>query len=301
MSSRISLIIPTLNAEGEIGSLLERLSNQTHPIDELVVVDSSSDDGTVDEVRSFAVGHPAVELHVISRADFDHGLTRDRALREWTTGGFVLFMTQDAVPADDRYVENLLRPFSDSNVGVVSGRQLPKEGAREFERLVREYNYPAESFLRGKSDLPTYGIKTFYISDVCSAYRRDAYLECGGFCQTMMSEDMYMAAKLVAANYLVAYAADACVYHSHNFTPREQYERNYAVGCFLEEHKDVLMGASEVGEGKKLVSHVAGELLHEGHVGELVAFGVDCCARWFGNRAGRREGRKKVLGMGRSY
>lgn len=294
MPSAVSLIIPTLNAASEIGPLLEKLESQGRHVDELIVVDSSSDDGTADTVRKFAGSHSNVDLQLIARKDFDHGVTRDQALRTLTTGEFVLFMTQDAVPGDEHYVENILKPFDDPRVGVVSGRQLPKADARLFEQLVRKFNYPEASFTRGKEDLGTYGIKTFYTSDVCSAYRRSAYLEVGGFCRTMMSEDMYLAARLVAAGYLVAYAADARVYHSHNLTPKQQYRRNYAVGRFLEEHKNVLMGASEIGEGKKLAANVAGELLRGGHVGELCAFGVDCVARFAGNRAGRRDARNEI-------
>ena len=289
----ISLVIPTLNAEPEIESLLEKLSTQSISIDELVVVDSASDDRTAEIVSAFAESHPNVSLRVIERKDFNHGKTRDRALREWTTGEFVLFMTQDAVPADEDYVDDILKPFDDPAVGVVSGRQLPKADARLLERLVRGFNYPEHSFTRGKDDLSRYGVKTFFTSDVCSAYRRSAYLEVGGFCRTMMSEDMYLAARLVAAGYLVAYAADACVYHSHNLTLKQQYERNYAVGRFLEEHADALMGVSEIGEGKNLVMNVGQQLLKSGHVGELCYFGADCVARLLGNRAGRRDARNE--------
>ena len=289
MSSRVSLIIPTLDAGNEILSLLQRLDRQTREIDELVVVDSSSKDCTEKIVRDYSATHRYVRFEKIPRGEFDHGLTRDRALREWTTGDFVLFMTQDAVPADDSYIEKILEPFSDPRVAVASGRQLPKADARPFERKVREFNYPKSSFVRGKSDLAQYGIKTFYTTDVCSAYRRSAYLECGGFCRTMMSEDMYMAAKFVEADYLVAYASDAKVYHSHNLTPGQQYRRNFMVGQFLEAHKDILMGANEIGEGKKLVKEVAHELLREGHPVEFVSFGIDCAARFLGNRAGRRD------------
>lgn len=292
MNGRASLIIPTLNAGNVIKPLLEKLEQQSKAIDEIVVVDSSSDDNTAHSVEAYASGYSNITLHTIARRYFNHGLTRDMALRKWTTGDYVLFMTQDALPANERYVENILRPFTNPKVGVVSGRQLPKADARLFEQKVRNFNYPDKSFTRGKADLAAHGIKTFYTSDVCSAYRRSAYLEVGGFPQTMMSEDMYLAAKLVAADYLVAYEADACVYHSHNLTPKQQYARNYAVGRFLEEHKDALMGASEIGEGKKLAVNVAGNLLKGGHIGELCAFGVDCVARLAGNRAGRRDARK---------
>lgn len=291
---RISLVIPTLDAEDCIESLLCKLLSQTRVPDEIVVVDSSSMDRTADIVRNLSQVNPCIELKVIDRKDFDHGGTRDDAFRKWTTGDFVLFMTQDAIPADDEYIERLLEPFKNPRIAVVSGRQLPKSDARPFERLVRQFNYPEISFARGKEDIKTYGIKTFYTTDVCSAYRRTAFLECGGFPRPCnMSEDMYMAAKLVAAGYLVAYAADACVYHSHNLTPSQQYSRNYAIGVFLEQNNDILMGASEVGEGTKLVKSVSSELVRSRQFGELFAFGLDCAARLLGNRAGRHDARKE--------
>lgn len=295
MNAKISLIIPTLNAGAAIVSLLEKLDEQSHPLDEIVVVDSASEDDTFENVKRYSKTHSRVSLHAIEREDFRHGGTRDVALREWTTGDFVLFMTQDAFPADNRYIDNLLKPFDDPKVSASSGRQLPKADARPFEQLVRKFNYPGKSFVRGLTDLPVYGIKTFYMSDVCSAYRRSAYLECGGFDRNLMiNEDMYMAAKFVSAGYLVAYEADAQVYHSHNLSPKQQYARNYAVGRFLEEYKDILMGASEIGEGKKLVGSVASELLRGGHIGELCAFGIDCFARIVGNRAGRKDARRDM-------
>lgn len=110
-----------------------------------------------------------------------------------------------------------------------------------------------------------------------------------------MSEDMLMAAKALNAGYSVAYAANARVYHSHNFTPADQYRRNYAIGRFLEANRQIVSCASEVGEGGRLVKSVSRQLLHEGNIREFAAFGFDCCARLLGNRAGRRAARKEGL------
>jgi rhamnosyltransferase len=75
--------------------------------------------------------------------------------------------------------------------------------------------------------------------------------------------------------------------------PSQQYSRNYAIGVFLEKNKDILMGASEVGEGAKLVKSVSSELVRSRKFGELFAFGLDCAARLLGNRAGRHDARKE--------
>lgn len=287
----ISVIIPTLNAEHDIEGLLTVLGRQSIQPIETLVVDSASEDRTIELIQK----HKGVRLLQIDRQDFNHGGTRDLALRE-SRGDFVCFLTQDALPVSDDYLELLVAPMvDDSEIALVSGRQLPKADARRFELLVRGFNYPDSSSVRSKRDLKKYGIKTFFASDTCSAYRRTAYLECGGFEHVNTNEDMLMAAKFIASGMKVAYEPRAEVYHSHNLTPSQQFARNRAVGFFLESHADDLMHISETGEGGRLVKSVSLQLLREGNFGEFVAFGVDCCARLLGNRAGRRTARKERL------
>lgn len=285
----ISVIIPTLNAEREIEALLTALDRQSIQPNEILIVDSASDDRTVELVQK----HKRVRLLEIDRKNFNHGATRDMALRE-SSGDFVCFLTQDAVPASNDYLKRLVTPMvDDSDIALVSGRQLPKADARRFERLVRGFNYPDSPSVRSKCDLEKLGIKTFFASDACSAYRRTTYLECGGFDHVNTNEDMLMAAKFIASGMKVAYEPHAEVYHSHNLTPSQQFARNRAVGFFLETHADDLMHASEIGEGGRLVKAVSFQLLREGNLVEFIAFGVDCCARLLGNRAGRRAARKE--------
>lgn len=285
----ISVIIPTLNAEHEIEALLIALERQSIRPNEILVVDSASEDKTIELVQK----HKIVRLLEIDRQDFNHGTTRDMALNE-SSGDFVCFLTQDAVPVSDDYLKRLVAPMvEDSNVALVSGRQLPKANARRFEQLVRDFNYPDTPSVRSKGDLEKFGIKTFFASDTCSAYRRTAYLECGGFDHVNTNEDMLMAAKFIASGMKVAYEPRAEVYHSHNLTPSQQFARNRAVGFFLETHADDLMQASEIGEGGRLAKAVSSQLLREGNLVEFIAFGVDCCARLLGNRAGRRAAKKE--------
>ena len=139
----ISVIIPTLNAEHEIDGLLIALEHQSiQPVD-ILIVDSASEDKTIELVRQ----HKRVRLLKIDRQDFNHGTTRDMALRE-SRGDFVCFLTQDAVPVSDDYLERLVAPMvDDSDIALVSGRQLPKADARRFEQLVRGFNYPDWPFV----------------------------------------------------------------------------------------------------------------------------------------------------------
>ena len=288
---KISVIIPTLNAEKELPSLLEALSAQTLPPDEILVVDSESDDGTARIAEDAGKGAFAGRLRVIpvSRKEFDHGKTRDRALRA-SQGDTVVFLTQDAVPADEHFLENLIRPLSAEKVAVVTGRQLPKADATPMEKLIRTFNYPAASHIRSEADVEKMGIKAFFCSDVCAAYNRQAYEALGGFDFPLKTnEDMFFAARAIRNGYRVAYAADAQVLHSHNFSLKEQYSRNRIQGYEIERHRALLGNVSKTSEGIRMVKFVSGGLLKQGRVLSFARFGMDCIARLSGSRAGRRQ------------
>lgn len=284
----ISVIIPTLNAERDLAGLIEKIRAQRVPEPvEIIVVDSESADRTIEIARE-----AGARVIPVARKEFDHGGTRDMALRE-SAGDIVVFLTQDAVPANIYFLENLIRPLEDERVAVVTGRQLPKSDAFPMEKLVREFNYPSESHIRSEEDVERMGIKAFFCSDVCAAYNRKIYLEIGGFEHPLKTnEDMFYAAEAIRKGYRVAYAADALVFHSHNFTPKEQYARNRIQGFEIERHRPLLGEVSQESEGMKLVNYVSSGLLRQGQVKAFFQFGVDCCARLLGNRAGRQEYRK---------
>lgn len=229
--STISVVIPTLDAEDGISGLLDSLAEQTRPADEVFVVDASLDNRT----REMAVSHPGVRVIDIRHDDFSRGLARSRALRE-TTGEYVAFLAPGAVPVNDRYLENLAAPLdADPQVALVSGRQLPRSDAQRFESLVREFACPSGSSARAVEDLPLRGDGTCFVSDVCSCYRRDAYLEVEGFDEATANDGMTMAARLLRSGYRVAYAPDAEVARSCDVMSDERFRRDRVVDAFLAE------------------------------------------------------------------
>ena len=289
-AATVSVIVPTLNAGKTLAELLSALMNQDYPIEDILVVDSSSDDETV----SICLEYEGVQVISIPQETFDHGRTRDMALRQ-SESDLVVFLTQDAVPADDTFVSKLIAPLSDCSIAVSVGRQLPNRYATRTEALVRNYNYPAVSSIRSAEDIPRLGIKAFFSSDSCAAYRRDVYLRLGGFDFPVKSnEDMLFAAKALRNGYCVAYTADARVYHSHDFSFREQYARNYLQGYEIERHKALLGEVSLNTEGIQLVKTVSKSLLKEKKVGAFICFGLDCAARWLGNRNGKKAYRREA-------
>ena len=288
--AKVSAIIPTLNAASEIGALLNALWSQTCAPYEVLVADSASTDGTAERARQ----HGARVMH-IPRNDYDHGGTRDKALQA-SHGEFVLFLTQDAIPADERYIERLLLPFADARVAAVSGRQRPRPDARAYVRAVQAYRYPAECRAWGSEDRAALGIRAFHLSDVCSAYRRSAYEAVGGFAHPILTnEDMLIASAFLQAGYRLAYQGDAVVLHSHNLTLAQEYRRNMLVGRFLERYR-AETSAGEAREGMHMAKAVLSQLFREGHALECAAFAMNCGARLLGCRAGRRKEAKERRG-----
>lgn len=288
-----TVIIPTLNASESLGELIGAVQSQSLPPEEIIVVDSQSDDGTA----ALAAAMPGVRLISVRREAFDHGGTRDMAIRASETP-FVVMLTQDALPADGHWAAALLEPFADSRVGAVCGRQIPRRDARAFEKAVRAFRYAGQSAEWGMEDLPRLGVRAYLLADVCAAYRREAYDAVGGFEHPIMTnEDMLIAADLLNAGYRLAYSADAKVWHSHNHTLRQEYARNRLIGEFLARYGDrFAAGAGETGEGLRLVRQVSLELVRGGKPLELIPFWMNCGARLLGNRAGRRRGRGRADG-----
>lgn len=173
------------------------------------------------------------------------------------------------------------------------GVRFARPDARPAERLVREFNYPEQSHIRDASDIERLGIKAFFASDVCAAYRRSAYLAVGGFEHPIdTNEDMLIAAAFLHAGYKIAYEASAEVVHSHNFTLKQQYKRNYLMGKEIQKHAASLGGAKVAGEGMALVKYVIQGLAKGCHFCEIIRFCFDCAARLLGNRAGASDGAK---------
>ena len=167
----------------------------------------------------------------------------------------MVYLTQDAILASEGALENILQPFADDQIVAVCGRQLPRKNATRIEAHARLFNYGDQSFVRSIEDVKDYALKTAFISNSFAAYRISALKEVGGFPDNVIfGEDMYVAAKMLKAGYKIAYAADACVYHSHDYTLLQEFRRYFDMGVFHAREpwiRDEFGGAE--GEGLKFV------------------------------------------------
>ncbi|MES0337120.1 MAG: glycosyltransferase [Candidatus Magnetobacterium sp. LHC-1] len=283
----VSVIIPTLNAENLISPLVERLRTQKANVLEIIVIDSSSADSTVATATSLGC-----ETIVVPVEEFNHGLTRNLAAGV-ARGEALVFMTQDAMPSDDMVLPHLLTPLEDNAVAASYARQVCGKDARPLERFCRQFNYPPAvtdgTFqLKDSGAVAHLGIKTFFFSNVCSAIKRDVFLEMGGFVKTLMNEDMVFAAKLIRSGYKVAYQPQAVVIHCHNYSVMEQLRRHFDIGVSLRDNA-LLSYASPQGEGKRFLKTGALHLLKEEGVYYLGYFFIDTLFRYAGYSLGTRH------------
>jgi rhamnosyltransferase len=223
---KLSVIIPTYNAKEELSQLLLRLEEQTISF-ELIIIDSSSTDGTTELAYSCAD-----KVIIIEQKDFDHGKTRTLAAKE-ASGDILLFLTQDALPVKKTTLETLIHTLEDPSIGAVYGRQLPKKESSLFGSHLRYFNYPETSYVRYYEDRIYYGIKTAFLSDSFAAYRKEALKTIGWFKDGLIvGEDMYAGANLLQHGYAIAYCTEAEVYHAHNYTPIQEFQRYFDIGVF---------------------------------------------------------------------
>ncbi len=224
----ITIIVPTYNASKYLPSLLARLESQTVRDYELMIVDSSSNDDTVDIAQS----HRA-NVVTISQSEFDHGGTRTLAAME-AKGDILIYLTQDALPYNEYAIENIIKPFTDDRkIGAAFGRQLPYPRASAFAEHLRLFNYPDASYTRVLDDKKKYGIKTAFLSNSFAAYRKSALKEIGYFKSGLQfGEDACAGAKILLKGYKIAYIAEAMVLHSHNYTAWQDFRRYFDMGMF---------------------------------------------------------------------
>ena len=298
---RVACIIPTYNGRADLARLVASLKMQTAAHD-LIIVDSSSSDGTDEVGRASATSFLSID-----QRDFDHGGTRQMAFERLSDHEIVVFLTQDAILATPDALAVLLENFDDPDVGAVCARQLPHVDADPFASHARWFNYPAQSRVAEKASIPRFGLKSAFMSNSFAAYRRTALEAVGGFPKkTIFAEDMHVAARMILAGWKIIYDGAATCRHSHNYTVAEEFRRYFDIGTFHSREpwiQERLGGAG--GEGRK---YVLSELKFLG-LGAAHLWPVSLArsaAKLLGYRLGRSEAHipvslKKKLSMHRRF
>jgi rhamnosyltransferase len=255
-----------------------------------LVVDSASSDGM--EQCELPIGWKFLR---IAEKDFNHGGTRNMALQYLPSGAeLVVFMTQDVLLSCPDTLQVLLSAFDDPSVACAYGRQLPHTDATPLAAHARLFNYPTTSRTLSMADQPQLGIKTCFFSNSFAAYRLHDLLAVGGF-----PSDVILGKR-------VAYVAEACVHHSHNYTLAQEFRRYFDIGVFHARSSWLLQTFGEAGgEGLRfLLSETKYLLLRS--PSWLFTATLHTFAKWMGYKLGRLEAYlplhlKRLFSMHKGY
>ncbi|MGH9564970.1 MAG: glycosyltransferase [Candidatus Angelobacter sp.] len=211
----ISIIVPPFNGAARIGSCLASLLQQTEDEpSEIIVVDDGSTDNTADVVKHF----PGVRL--ITQANAGPAAARNRGVLE-ASGKIIVFTDDDCIPASS-WLQTMIVAFADPETVGVKGtyRTRQPQFTARFVQAEYEDRYRRMASFSNIDFIDTYS----------AAFRRDRFLEVGGFDATFSvacAEDAELSYRMSARGWKMKFVPAAIVYHTHPDTLWRYLRKKY--------------------------------------------------------------------------
>ena len=245
------IIIPAYRPDEKLERSVVMLLAQKALPDRIRIMLTSDDPEEISELQKKLGG--GVRVEQVQKKVFSHGGTRQMGM-DGAGSDYVLFMTQDAVPCDESLTEELLTAVSKPGAAVAYARQIAFGNADSVEKFTRRFNYPTKSRTQTKKDLETIGVKAIFCSDTCAMYKRVLHKEIGGFdTNANFNEDGIFAYNALMKGYTVEYCAEAKVYHSHNMSLKEHFERNCTIALNQKAHPEIYGNLRSESEGIRYI------------------------------------------------
>lgn len=284
----VSIVLLTLDGRADLEHGLEMIAQQDYPAPvEIVHIDSGSTDGTLE----LAARH-GLKTHAIAKKDFHHGRTRNLGA-ELAQHEAVVYLSQDAIPLNERWLRTLTQWFNDPRVGAVFGRQIAPDGVGALRRYAMEWTYGPEREVRDLATTPRLTMGSYRFSNANSALRT-ALVRQYRFDETSpMCEDQAMCRTLLHAGHKVVYEPDAAVYHAHERSIWGEFV--WAVDNGIALRRNGILGDPQLGSELRYgLQRMADEMaffLKRGRI-DLAAKGfLINVAKWAGVQLGKRETR----------
>jgi len=278
----IDIICPLYNSEKYINNLHKSLLMQKNvKISNIRYVLTECKDKTEEYLKENKLNYKKIKPN-----EFSHSLTREEEAMA-SKADIVVFITQDVVIEDENWLHELTKDIDDKNIVAAYSRQISK--FNNIEKYTRESNYPDNEIIKSKDSIKEYGLKTFFFSDAASAISAKVFKELNGYDQKKLptNEDMYIAYKIIMAGYKIKYCANSIVYHSHDLSLKEVYNRYKLTGHFFKQN-DYLDQYGTTGSGASLAKYVLKRILQEKRIKLLFRFPFDMAARLIGMKVGKK-------------
>ena len=206
----VSVVIRAYNEADHLGRLLDGILQQSIGAVEIILVDSGSTDGTLE----IAARYPVRVVHIAPQ-EFTFGRSLNRGLAH-ANGEFAVIASAHVYPVYPDWLERLLAPFSDPQVGLAYGKQRGDAVTRFSEHQIFAHWFPEVSQPRQPHP---------FCNNANAAIRRSLWQNLA-YDETLTGlEDLAWARAIQEAGHAIAYVAEAEVIHVHNETPRSVYNR----------------------------------------------------------------------------
>jgi GT2 family glycosyltransferase len=221
-------LLLTKNGRADLERLLTAVFGQTNIAScEVIAVDSGSSDGTIELLRRFTV-----RVEQIPPQEFHHARTRNLAA-SLAQGRYLVFLSQDAVPASADWLDWMISNFDDPNVGAVYGRQLPKPGSSAERQDALDAVYGEDKIVKDPAHRNGLGYRFYHFSDANAAIRRGVW-EAQRFPEDLkVFEDLGIAKRILDGGWKIVYEPKAAVLHSHRHSTIGLFKRYFDIGYTL--------------------------------------------------------------------
>ena len=228
---KTAVVVPTLNAvkRGFWYELLRAIAEQRLKIDLKLIVDSDSNDQTVE--LAAALGWKCLRH---DRRNFNHGLTRARIVRYLASKGFdtVIFLSQDVVLSEPDTLKKLTDfLWNHPEISGCYGKQISLH-EKTLNAWQRERCYPNVSRIRTAADIPRDGLMAAFFSNAFAAWKIRDLIRFGNFPKTDFGEDTLLAAHILKSGGSIGYCTEAIAIHEHSNAPFELFRRGWQIGNF---------------------------------------------------------------------
>lgn len=230
---KVTIFIPTYNGEDNLQEALNAVFSQEVDFKyEVLIYDSESTDRTQEILKDFSEVHSNLIWREIKKRDFSHGQTRQLAAEE-AKGEIIVYLTQDATPAHNRWLVELIKPFeiNEKIVGVV-GQQDPRPDCvpmLKYEIKGAFYNQGVNNgitiYQRNCGEARGHFTQKTFYSDVNSATKRSFLLNVIPYKSVPYSEDQLFGRDIIDAGYMKAYSANGYVIHSNEIALKDYKKR----------------------------------------------------------------------------
>ena len=224
----VSVVIPTFNAGDNFNKLIECLLAQKEvELLEIIIVDSGSNDGTVESALMYNLN-----VIQIKPKEFSHSYARNLGA-EHAGGQYILFMVQDALPTSEGWLYNMMLPiYQDYSIVAVSGSDSPRREADLFTRAqlwghLKFMNVINSDKIMEYPNLPTYFSirQNANLNDVACLINKEIFKRYKY--RFDFAEDLDMGLRLIKDGYKLALLGNVRVLHSHNRPPYYYLKRAF--------------------------------------------------------------------------